>query len=105
MNLIFGKGEENDEFYKYVLFPQAALKFEFTEKGFEEIEINLNALYFSLEHHLGFSIDWQSLGEESKLSFETIRQKEKDLFKSFGKIAKPFSADLKIRMKVKSKVY
>jgi len=53
MNLVFGKGEETEEFWKVVLIPLASRKFIYLEKGFWEVEIHMNALYYAIFYHLG----------------------------------------------------
>ena len=56
MNLVFGKGEETEEFWNSILIPYSAYYFQFPVKDLEEHyrkEYLRNALYFSFIYLFG----------------------------------------------------
>ena len=62
LNLIFSRRSdpETSEFWLQC-YQVASDRFNYSVKQFEETEVNLNALFFALQHHIGFSFELKGL--------------------------------------------
>ena len=57
MNLVFGRGQEHDEFFNEVVFAEASVYYNYPINDFKKHQIRLNALYFALTELISMKIN------------------------------------------------
>ncbi len=101
MNLVFGDGQETEEFWNTILLPYVSQYYNYPMDDLLRAPKHLNALFFAFSSHFGLRISKQvalktldqTMAQGGSSKYQGSQQQQlldDDYFKKFGKSSTPF---------------